>query len=906
MRRFQHGSVSLLTSLQLSQRWLHVPPGGFVDPLPPTFGRQSGRGRMSNANLRMREINAKKLAKSKKKLVIPTPSSGKLKKKKPGKQSSISLETVKKELEALIGQSEKYNACYRPPSQLPDKTKIDPAAEKEEDVPAYLADAPKEEFSKLSKQVSEEDSDHQFEESIRQAAMTAAPTTLLDDYTRQEGALTPRATPRNVNDGDTWESEMELEKRYSVTPNATVFGSDLDRLEREMIREYQQYTSTLPPLDPVYSQFGGGIKGKRMRWEPSSSFDKLRPEDMKRNYRDEKIVGVDGYRNVSAYHMEAEAYRERMEHDRRVGQKGQNQGKGINFTKTVGKEEEEDVEVTEEAPEEENPHFPTAAEDLVHQTSDIYGHRQRVADDRYYFDKERIITVNAKTDYKNKLVVTDEANDTDEANLYYDAYVQRPGEQRLLELRGADYWGSYENRKKLEKHELAHEERVRQEVLQEGAVDTSLREYSAHQIRKETFLYFKAHPINEMIQEPYVRIRQVLPKGGGVGLQYNPMLQESTEGVDPSLHETVHLLNADVDIPLQEARRMAQNLGLDLIRTGCVYTEKSDRRVIALCTIADHREHLRDMLRFKIQKLGVQPPPSKECIEVLFRGATHPHGIRFKSIGIAKHILHRHAVRINLMKFGTPREGFPVLQTILDEVRKQCMRLKAHHTVGEIQSNYNEIFCYLYPSTPKSPKTTVEHPTPAQVREAQEFHTLQTEKEIFFDDLQNKVTQKERLAYMLKMEKGEAWADKDEGMSLQKQRAIKVRLGYLPKGNKEIYAARGDVNIPAPFRASHATTTERWSHPRESNLEQASRGAAVLGKRASMSISDMHDAGETPENPSQLDRFYYRVQGPALEVGELKEAFGLKDNRRKQPGLAPGFATLGMEEYKRDNGTATK
>ncbi|EPY24324.1 hypothetical protein STCU_07237 [Strigomonas culicis] len=399
-----------------------------------------------------------------------------------------------------------------------------------------------------------------------------------------------------------------------------------------------------------------------------------------------------------------------------------------------------------------------------------------------------------------------------------------------------------------------------------------------------------------MIQESFVRIREILPKNGDAALRYDPTEPQTTHGPAGPMEAAVDWLNRGADIPVQEARRMAQNLGLDLIRVGSVHTQKSDRRIIALCMIADHREHLREMVRFKIQKLGVQPPPTKECVEVPFTGGTHPHGIRFKSVGVAKHVLHRHAVRLNLTKFGTPREGFPVFQTILDEVRRQCVQLKAHHTVGEIQANYNEIYCYVYPSTGRSPKTAVRHPSPEEVREAQAFFTLQNEKEIYFDDLHDKVTQRERLRYMLQMDKGTAWAEKDDGLSLRRQRAIKVMLGYLPKGNKDIYAARGDVNVPAPFRASHLTSTERWSHPAESNLEQASRGAAALGRRAAMPISEMHDRGETPENPSQLDRFYYKVQGPALEVGEFKEALGLKDNRRKRPPLAPGFATLGMAD----------
>lgn len=100
-------------------------------------------------------------------------------------------------------------------------------------------------------------------------------------------------------------------------------------------------------------------------------------------------------------------------------------------------------------------------------------------------------------------------------------------------------------------------------------------------------------------------------------------------------------------------------------------------------------------------------------MEVGFRGGTLPHAIRVKAIGIAKHLLHRYAIRLNLTEFGTPKEGFPILQVILDEVKRQATRLHAFHTAGIIQANYDEIFCYLYPPTGRSPKVAVRHPTPS-------------------------------------------------------------------------------------------------------------------------------------------------------------------------------------------------
>eukprot|EP00796_Vickermania_ingenoplastis_P012339 gene12339-8467_t len=578
----------------------------------------------------------------------------------------------------------------------------------------------------------------------------------------------------------------------------------------------------------------------------------------------------------------------------------------------------------------------------------------------------------------------------------YNAYQPRPWEEIVPILRDANYWDRHVEVRDAVDQLLSDEaRRFREEVLQESAVDSSEAEYATQKLRKEMLLYFQAHPMNEMIMEPVVRLRELVPlvAGGEVGedtaagtsLRYHPEVLEypskwlrqhllpeevvgeeaeaagqEPEGPPPTsstraacadapattsppprareetgtrrgkagtpratdapsgsalirveadqdkdlrrhyrdrynrhLREAAEALFQDRDVPLGAARQIAAALGLDLIRTGSLYTTQADRRIIALCTLADHREHMRDLVRFKLQKLGVQPPPTMPSVEVPFRGGTHPHAMRVKAAGIAKRLLHRHVVRVQLTKFGAPREGFAVLQTILDEIREQCEAVHAYHTAGRIQSSYHEIYCYLYPSTAKSPKSSITHPSPEVVRHARDVRLLADEKEIFFDDFHNLVTQKERARYAKMLQDGTAWTYKDEGLSLQRQRAIKVMLGYLPKGNNEMYAARGDVNIPAPFRASHPTTVDRWASPDAlDNLEQASRGAAVIGKRARMPISTMHDAQETEDQPSTLDRFYYRVQGSALEVGELKEALGLKGNRRKGVPLAPGFATL--------------
>ena len=125
---------------------------------------------------------------------------------------------------------------------------------------------------------------------------------------------------------------------------------------------------------------------------------------------------------------------------------------------------------------------------------------------------------------------------------------------------------------------------------------------------------------------------------------------------------------------------------------------------------------------------------------------------------------------------------------------------------------------------------------------------------------------------------------------------MKIYQGWLPKGNKGVYSARGDVELNSPFKTRLTTSHDKVSYKRESNLEQAERGAVVLARRAAMTVSEQHDNNETSEQTHTINSYYYTAQGDALDVGAVKESLGLKRNRKKLPKLGAGFATMGQKE----------
>lgn len=794
----------------------------------------------------------------------------------------------------------------------------------------------------------------------------------------------------------------------AVTPQTSVFASDLDRLEESYRREYgQQHADGFKAGDDNFSLYGAGQLGKRMQWEPSRSPCTTGEAQSTKNKRSNDSDGVSQLQPRRREMSSAEERHrlKRSESLSRVIMRGQEEERGCGelsahvarAVETAQQREGEDegkrrivplarhrvdmVTLTPHSdaahlgmreperhpgaslssdrataadtvglggdggadgrdgsrPPEENPHFP--CEELEHDTEDTAtegtpGAGGETLPSQLFAD---VVTVDRRT----VPVAASLAGRTAAAAAAsrFNAYRPRPWEPRPEEAgdssaprRNTDYWDSHPERRA---HLDAVEDRIatkmrQEERLEEGAVDSGEVDYAIHKLRKEVFLFFQAHPINTMITDPYVRLREVaapcpptphekhatavtedffrrIPteveldgppawltaQTAALRARAAATTGLNTEPAIAALATAVQWVREETEVPLSEARRLAATLGWDLIRVSTHFTTQEDRRAIAVCRIGDHRILLREMLSFKLQKLGIQPAPTPRAVEVSFRGGTHPHAMRVKAVGIGKRLLHRHAVKIRVTDFGAPREGFAVLQAILDEVHLQCSAMHAYHRAGQIQSSFDELSCFLYPSSGRSPKTTVTHPSAQEVSMLRDLREEVNEKEIFFDDYYDQPTARDRLRYATRIADGTAWSMKDEGLSLQRQRAIKVMLGYLPKGNSEMYAARGDVDVPAPFRTSHPTGVDRWTHPQPlDNLEAASRGAAVLGKRAAMDVSTMHDRQETADQPSQLDRFYYRVQGSALEVGELKEALGLKGNRKKPIPLGPGFATL--------------
>ena len=453
------------------------------------------------------------------------------------------------------------------------------------------------------------------------------------------------------------------------------------------------------------------------------------------------------------------------------------------------------------------------------------------------------------------------------------AYFRRPVNHDLVpRTMGTDVWVSTSGPShQLEESANAYDASHAADRMAEGPMDCYIPEFNAEATRQAHLRLLSKSPINEMIQEPYCRIQLIEPRDG-------------SKPFSPSLRGV---------IPTSEARVMARNFGLDLIRSSTEFRANSSTQVVAVCIIGDHREQLRRDVTFRLAKQGVNAPPSKPLIDMAFRGGTHPFAIRHKIARVVKQLVRGAPARITLTDFGTPHEGFPVFQSILDEVMRQSNSIKAFHRASPITATYDEIACFLIPTTAKAPKSSVVHPTSRELEDAKKKRVLEEQKEIHFEGYYGTTTSKDRTRYAFKIDNGTAWAEQDEGLSLRDQRRLKIFQGFLPKGNKDLYSQRGDVNVPFPFKTNHITTMDKWNYGRETNLDQVGRAAAVLGKRRQMPISEMHDLGETEDNPSTVDKFHYRMSGEALDVGSMKEALGLKNNRKRAPMPAGPWGTLG-------------
>lgn len=348
---------------------------------------------------------------------------------------------------------------------------------------------------------------------------------------------------------------------------------------------------------------------------------------------------------------------------------------------------------------------------------------------------------------------------------------------------------------------------------------------------------------------------------------------------------------------LSDALSLARAHNRDLVQMSTLGDTPSEER--AVCYLEDAGAMLQDFLEYHLKAEDIFALRVRQCYEVGFMGATKLHEMQFKCVFIAKYLAQQHPVRVSLRRFGTAVEGVEVFETLLGLIRKECARFPGrHHTASRVKIDYDEIACYLHPATPQAPLSETVHPSARELAQLRDHRLYEAQREIAVDNWDDV----ERLAapdYKRMVEQGTAWTFRDEGQSLRKQRRNKIYQGWIPKGNKALYEARGDVELDHPFRTSSKTGVESATYPRESNLEQARRGAAVLVKRAHMDVSDMHDQNELEGEPSVLQRYHYSFEGDAIAIGNTKKEMGLKRDRyNKPPRFASGFATQGVAEDK--------
>eukprot|EP00760_Papus_ankaliazontas_P006515 PhM_4_TR13071/c0_g1_i1/m.74967 len=443
-------------------------------------------------------------------------------------------------------------------------------------------------------------------------------------------------------------------------------------------------------------------------------------------------------------------------------------------------------------------------------------------------------------------------------------------------------------------------ERLRQRLaLRSAPMDSIMTEDSVERDTHRIMMHMGKNPQDHFISDNYVRITHI-------------------EGGDGKLVP----LDTAVECSLREAIAMAQDTGMNVVQSAAakrVNAEKVSMTEVVL------RDGIIDALcDVQTQYTFDAPKKSTPVFEVILRGVTEDHAIWFKSVAVVKELRKRVHVRIEMSKFGTIDEGLPVLEKFLRAVAKECKRHGVGaHTVSPIEVEYDSIRCYLIPptrrnranerlnklyahdlpgdggkSTYRQPTRMDEavHPTKEELEEVR-LHRKEAFEEEMKEPLMHGsgVAPIDQMRYEKMIDAGTAWTYKDEGLTLSKQRREKVMGGWLPKGKKKLHQRRGDVeNYMPKGHDSSPNSIDAKFHPKERNTEQAERGIGTILKRYKMSVTDMHDRGETADAPTTLGRFHYRMSGNVFDVKRAKQATGITKDRRgadRVPNFASQFGT---------------
>jgi len=417
-----------------------------------------------------------------------------------------------------------------------------------------------------------------------------------------------------------------------------------------------------------------------------------------------------------------------------------------------------------------------------------------------------------------------------------------------------------------------------QEALQTQAVPLDYRRgIHRNSIARDTMSYMietGRRPQNHMINSARVVITHVLGEDGNL-----------------------KSLSPPIECTRREGIKMAQDAGLDLIQDGKNYKSKVP---IPTCTISDGVCDA--LVGVAMQHQRPSTRKTKVPFITTLRGGCTDWMMKVKATQIGRKLFKRHAVRIELTRYGTAREGIPVLEHLLFFVKLECERLKnSGHVVGPIHTSAKDqmIHVWLFPPSDrmKIDPEAVTHPSKKELELTTNKRLQEAQEELLAPfnrhNEEFRLSTREMGQYEKALEEGKAWAWWDEGLSLKQQRAEKVRGGWLPKSNKH-YALRCDVDTPkngGRYSVRSQTGVDAALAPQKlSNVEQAERGIATIAKRAKMRISDMHDLDETEANETKLTSFHYRMGGGDAYTGrDFKHTIGLIDKNRKVPSISEQF-----------------